>query len=119
MSRRATLASSIILLATSSLASHAEEPRARSGSAETQKAPESAKTDSANAAGTGLKAYIDPKTGKPGPVPAPTRRTEVVAPKSPFGLRNDALMSDRNPRGRNHHAAHRRPGADGDVCPIR
>lgn len=42
--------------------------------------------------GTGLKAYIDPKTGKPGPVPAPTRRTEVVTPKSPFGLRNDALM---------------------------
>ena len=42
--------------------------------------------------GTGLKAYIDPKTGKPGPVPAPTRRTEIVTPESPFGLRNNALM---------------------------
>jgi len=91
MSRHTALAS-IILLATASMAARAGEPQRQAEASSRPSVPEATAPDSAATLRSGLKAYIDPKTGKPGPVPAPTRRTEIVTPESPFGLRNNALM---------------------------
>lgn len=91
MSRQTALAS-IILLATASIATRAGESQREAEEASRPSVPEATISDAAATVRSGLKAYIDPKSGKPGPVPAPTRRTEIVTPDSPFGLRNNALM---------------------------
>lgn len=91
MSRHTALAS-IILLATASVTTRAGESQRQAEESSRPSAPEAPASDSAATVRSGLKAYIDPKTGELGPMPAPTRRTEIVTPESPFGLRNNALM---------------------------